>query len=214
MDRRSTAAATIALLLCASAARAADQGSLADKGWYIGAGAGRFHFHGFDDSCSTSSNTCSVSFTESGNTEKVLVGYQFVRYVAIELDHVWLGKITRTETDNSSGAVRRSATSKTRGYTFDVVGTLPIGSRLGFQGRFGTSYWHSQTSETGPGFANSDVDYGFGYQFGVGVKYDLHKNWVLRAEIRKFTVASGDLVTATMWPPLYLASASVVFRFR
>jgi len=192
IDKCFIAAAAAAVLSGGSVVHAADGNWAADKGWYIGAGAGRASIRGGD--CTTFADdvfACSTRYTKT-TSGKLFVGYQFMRFVAIEVSHLWLGEFVETVNGTKSGnPVNRSDTFKPRAFAVEAVGTLPIGKGFAFQGRLGGSAWRTAYSTVGAtGYDANSVNYDLVYQFGAGVKYDFHRNVAARVEIQSFRIQS------------------------
>jgi len=200
--------AVAAIAISADVAYAADRPWWADRGLYIGAGAGR---SGLDSDCEDvvdRAQTCEAHYEKSTST-KLFIGYQAIRYVAVEASHAWLGTFTETATSSLGFTTKRE--SKPRAFTLQVVGILPVDSNWAAQGWIGLSALRIlRRKETSGGSYDSYTDYDFGYVIGAGVRYDFDRNVGVRAGIERHVCCS---TYAADWI-VYFRSVSVTYQFR
>jgi len=200
--------AVAAIAISADVAYAADRPWWADRGLYIGAGAGR---SGLDSDCEGvvyRAESCEAHYEKPTST-KLFLGYH-VRYVALEVSHAWLGTFTETATSQGFTTKRES---KPRAFTLQAVGILPVGNNWAAQGWIGLSAMRIPRREETPGAIprySSYTDYDFGYVIGAGVRYDFDRNVGVRAGIERHVCCS---TYAADWI-VYFRSVSVTYQFR
>src|SRR5260221_1059679 len=102
--------------------------SVANAQGYMGVGGGSTTAK--MDDCGISGFSCSSDGTSSGF--KVFAGYQFSPKVSGELSYVDLGKAAQAASGSIGGTtVNADATFKTSGIAVDLVGTVPVGDKVG-----------------------------------------------------------------------------------
>lgn len=127
----------------------------ADQGFYIGANAGQ-----------SSTDTLNLS-TKTGTSFSVIGGYQFMKYVAAEIQ--W--------NDFGSPTLSTGTSAKIDGYSAKAVGIYPFNDQWSIFGKLG--YAHTKMGGT-VGSSKNDITYGIGGQYnitrnwGVNVNYDLY----------------------------------------
>jgi len=176
------------------------------ENWYAGASVGQSKAD-IDITCDLD---ISCSKDEDDTGLKIFGGYQFNPSGAIEFGYVDLGKFKASGKDNILG--NASLDWEPSGFTFAVVGTLPIGQNFGLIGKVGIFFWdmdlHARSSVFGSG---SDSDSGTDLTYGLGVKYDFSETIGMRAEWERFQDV-GDSNT-TGQSDIDLFSVGVVFKF-
>lgn len=155
----------------------------ADQGWYAGASLGQ------------SSTDTFVLRTKTGNSFAVFGGYQFMKYIAAELQYTDFGGI---DFYNAAGV-------KITGWHAAAVPMYPFNDQWTVMGKLG----YANTKLGSPdNSSKSDLMY------GVGGQYNINMNWGIRANYDLFRTVSG--VTAV--PPQQkatttLLSVSGVYKF-
>jgi len=176
------------------------------ENWYAGASVGQSKAD-IDLTCDLD---ISCSKDEDDTGFKIFGGYEFNPNGAIEFGYVDLGKFKASGKDSFLG--NASLDWEPSGFTFAVVGTLPIGQNFGLTGKVGIFFWdmdlHARSSVFGSG---SDSDSGTDLTYGLGLKYDFSKTFGMRAEWERFQDV-GDSNT-TGQSDIDLFSVGVVFKF-
>jgi len=176
------------------------------ENWYAGASVGQSKAD-IDLTCDLD---ISCNKDEDDTGFKIFGGYQFNPNGAIEFGYVDLGKFKASGKDSSLGNV--SLDWEPSGFTFAVVGTLPIGQNFGLMGKVGIFFWdmdlHARASSLGSG---SDSDSGTDLTYGLGVKYDISKTFGVRAEWERFQDVGDSNTTGKS--DIDLFSVGVVFKF-
>jgi OOP family OmpA-OmpF porin len=141
----------------------------------------------------TSATATTIEQDKEDTAYKVFGGYQFNRYVGVELGFFDLGKYKFTAQTVPTGTLNGEV--KIRGFNLDVVGTWPMTDAFSLLGRVGAQ--SAKTSETfsTTGAAVSSAAQLHKHQVdvkaGVGVQYALTPSALLRAEIEHFRVSDG-----------------------
>jgi OOP family OmpA-OmpF porin len=190
-----------------------------DQDWYTGIGIGQSNApqaeNCRDPNLISTVGGCSNNHTSAG--AKLFGGYQFNQYGAAEVSYVNLGKFTLLANGNISGTpTTASGSYKARGYGVDAVATWPITPEFGVLGRIGVFRWTVDASASTSVSNNPSIDTrhkatGNSLDFGVGVKYGIHKNVDVRAELQRFQGIGTD---KTGKSDVDSISASLVYRFR
>jgi OOP family OmpA-OmpF porin len=199
-----------------------------DQSFYMGGGGGQSRAKNpatcsdlqaiFDPSFGAGSPfSCNSNDTSTG--WKLFAGYQITPNLAAEVGYVDLGnfKVSASGSVNLLQATA-SGSDKANGISLDAVGTLPINQEFGLIGRIGIFAWRldataivsAQGAPGGP-VSTEDKPTGTSLDFGAGVKYDLNKNFGVRAEYQRFQ-SIGNSNTGKSDVDLF--SASVLYRFR
>ena len=153
----------------------------ADEGFYVGADVGQ-----------ASTNTFDLS-KKTDTAFSVLGGYQFMKYLAAEIQYNDFGSIT-----GAGGG----PSVKISGYSGAAVGILPLNDQLSLLGKFGyaSTKLGSPTSTT-----KSDITYGIGGQFNIDPAWGVRLNY----DMYKVVSAAPESRTATT----SVVSAGVVYKF-
>lgn len=192
--------------------------AMAEEGWYAGVAFGSSNAE-IDDGvvAVTGATASSLARDERDPGYKVLVGYGFNRYVAVEGGYAHLGefRITRDVTAPTVGAV--NADIRVIGFVIDAIGMLPIGTSFAAFAKVGAFLSETRTFRSisgsatpAPGASSNAVKDEFNLKLGLGVQYEFAKNVTLRGEWeRYFGVGSpeaGEL-------DINLYSVGILFRF-
>lgn len=167
---------------------------------YIGGGVGQSKG---DDVCDGISNC-----DDTDTAWKLFLGYRFTQNFAIEAGYVDFGEFTgKVGTVVGPVNVKAEAT----GFTAHVVGILPLHDRFSLIARLGTIYADVDVKASAGGISASGDDQSFAFAGGVGAEVNFTDQLSLRAEYELFKDLGDDDDTGES--DVYLASASVVFRF-
>jgi opacity protein-like surface antigen len=182
----------------------------ADSGFYVGAMAGRSSYDisigsvpvgSIDLTPLTGGTITSITF-DTVSLDKndtgfgVTVGYQFMKYVAVEASYLDLGKAklsaTGTYTQVESGDIPFTASLevKSSGPAVAVVGILPFGSGWDVDARVGgyfdrTEYTIAASDPSGSA-SGSESKTNAHLMAGVGVGYSFGENWSVRVDYMYF----------------------------
>jgi OmpA-OmpF porin, OOP family len=132
---------------------------------------------------------------DTDNAYRVFMGYQFNRYVGLELGFFNLGRFNYRATTSPAGSVEGQ--TKIQGGGVDVVGTLPLNESWSLLGRIGGQYAKTRNvfSSTGTGstFVSdpSPSARQFNYKVGAGVQYAFSPNFLMRGEAEQYRTRDG-----------------------
>lgn len=170
-----------------------------DTGWYVGATVGQSQVQ---DLCDDFSGP-GVSCDDKDPAWRILGGYQFTRFLAVELGYHDLGKI---QASGPGGTASRKANA----WEILGVGSLPLGpvsiyGKLGAyrgetKGVANTVLLSGDVTET-----NTDVTY------GAGVRFDLTRNIGLRGEWQRYPSTGDDDTTGKA--DIDVLSLGLLWRF-
>jgi OmpA-OmpF porin, OOP family len=156
-----------------------------ETGFYAGLAIGQ---SGVEDFCGGTS-----SCEDTDTAFKIFGGYQFNRYLAAEIAYTDLGKVSSSGTVFGIGF---SDEFKTTAFEAVAVGSYPIGTS-GFApyGKIGIYYGETKFNLNISGFGSSSVkETTTDLTYGLGVRYDFHRNFAVRAEWQRYSsVGGGDI---------------------
>lgn len=144
-----------------------------DGGFYLGGALGQSKFK---DWCT--GETATIRFTgcdESDTSWKLLGGYRFNRYVAVEASYIDWGEVTASVNTGAQVAAKQHS------YGLAVVGTIPLGQRFELFGKAGFLQTEQETRRITPSPSTVDRDE-TELHYGLGAKYGFTENWALRGE--------------------------------
>lgn len=153
--------------------------------------------------------------SDSGFGARVLVGFQFNRFVAIEGGVSRFGvadfKVTEQSTDSKG---KKTSTTKHKGEfetlaaDLRLVGTLPINDKLFLKAQVGVVGWDNKMEQLiyqGSALATQKIDdRGTSLVSGLGIGYGISKSMALTLDYEKTEIA--EIKTDTL-------SVSLLFRF-
>ena len=155
--------------LLASAAFAISPAMADDAGFYVGAGVGEFglEIDGFDD---------------SDTAFKVFGGYQFIKYLGVELEYI-----------DGGTAEDFGLKVDVSGFNLSLMGILPVGERFDLFAKLGMIAWDADA----PGIGS---DSGEDLSWGIGAGYAFTDNLGARLEYQGFEIedADGDMISIGM----------------
>jgi OOP family OmpA-OmpF porin len=233
VEKQETMKQPLLALLSGAAALAAIP-AMAQVSWYAAASGGQARTDG--EYIASVENglgnvqTAHTSMDKDDAAWKVTGGLRLGRGVALEVTYVDLGKIS-TSTRGTGGNFMTpygvDINRKVQGVGVDVVGSLPVASRLDLLGKLGVYRMNVKTgislvddiSFTGsPAERSRNVD---GKEdivhVGLGLHYRLAPRWAIRAEYERFMDVGNRFVlgdpNGTGRADVDVASAGVVFSF-
>lgn len=156
-----------------------------DSGWYAGASAGWSTARDYCPNAIPVGSSCD----DSGGAYSVFGGYQFIKYLGIELGYVDLGKVGA-----SAPALGISETIKARGFELSGVGTLPIGSRFELYAKAGLYVLDVDYACSGSGCTSisSLSETASDFTYGVGAIVSFSKNIGLRVQYQRYQDVGFD----------------------
>ena len=126
----------------------------------------------------------STSRDETDVGWKIYGGWKFYPGLAVELGYTQLGRFRFDGSVQPPATV--SQTYRVDGYTAELVATLPVASSFSILARIGGIFAQTspQASATGPLVAvtQDPVHRDFNWKTGLGVQYEIAREWALRAE--------------------------------
>ena len=161
---RKMLALAVAATSWASCAPAAEQ----DAGFYAGLALGQTRL---TDWCNSAPGVTISACEDSDTGWKLLGGYRFNRYLAIEATYVDWGKVSGTANGISVSAEQTS-------WGAGVVGSLPINAQFSIFGKAGFLKTEQEIRRPGATFTRDDDE----FNYGLGVKYAFAPRWAARAE--------------------------------
>jgi OmpA-OmpF porin, OOP family len=216
MNSSRTIAAAFALALAAAAPAAAQE-----LGFYVGGSFGRSSVE--IDSAELSSVLTEIGIAhgpigtdETDTGWKLYFGYRFHRHIAVEGGYADLGKFSAsTRITTFRGVPVPPQTLSFEIETSEVfhasaLGILPIGDRFSLFGKLGFYSDKTKLTLTGGAGSESESDRDEGFLFGVGVTFDLSRNFAIRGEWERFKDAGSD---ETSEGDIDLLTLGVMFRF-
>ena len=158
--RKTLASLTIAWALSTPAAAQ-------EAGFYLGAALGQARL---TDWCNSAPGVTITACEDTDTGWKLLGGYRFSRYLAVEATYIDWGKVTGTANGISAAAEQTSM-------GVGVVGSLPINPQFSVFGSAGFLTTEQEISRPGASFKRDDTE----FHYGLGVKYAFTANWAARA---------------------------------
>jgi opacity protein-like surface antigen len=153
----------------------------ADNGFYLGGSVGQSGVH-YDDSFEGQS----LNYDADSTGFKLIAGWRFLDWLAVEGDYVDLG----SGNDKIGG---EKVETDVNGVTLSAVGFLPLGP-VDLFARVGVINWNADARIPSLDFKASDNGTDFAY--GVGAQFRLG-SLSLRAEYERFEVSDADTVDMT-----------------
>jgi OOP family OmpA-OmpF porin len=154
-----------------------------DSGWYGGAGAG---WSRYTDIC-PNAIPVGVSCDDSGSAYSIFGGYQFIKYLGVELGYVDLGKAGA-----ATPATGMSETVKGKGFELLGVATLPIGSQFEMYAKAGVYFMDVDYACSGCTSISSLSETATDLTYGLGAIVSFSKNFGLRAQYQRYQDVGFD----------------------
>ena len=144
-----------------------------DMGPYVGLGIGQ-----------SSTDKYNLS-TKTGTAVSIYAGYQFMKYVAAEVQYNDLGSITPTG----------GSSVKINGYSLAAVGTLPLNEQWALQAKLGYA-----ATKLGSPVSNTKND----VVYGIGGQYNINPMWGVRLAYDMYSVETPapftqKATTSVLW---------------
>jgi OOP family OmpA-OmpF porin len=165
-----------------------------DARFYVGGGVGQAEAEGFCDDFRTLAigigtvNSCD----EKDSAWKFFGGYQFNPNFALEASYFDYGSVS------ASGQLLGlpfSVSGDTSAFGIAAVGMLPLGNNFSLFGKLGLLRTEVDVSGSVLGSAGSDSEDETGLHFGVGVLFDLGRNFSIRAEWERNDEVEIDMMS-------------------
>ena len=186
------------LALALSAAGLATPALAQDSYTYFGLGVGQARAH-IDDTriaeklLGSGLITNAVGHDERHTAYKVFGGYQFNRWVGMELGYFHLGKFDFKADTTPPGSL--SGQFRVQGANLDVVGTLPFTENLSGLARVGAQYARTRTAISGTGAVNvanpQPSDREVNAKVGLGLQYAFNRHLMMRGEVERYQVSDA-----------------------
>ncbi len=178
----------IAVLLLSTAFSAS--AVAAEEGFYLGANLGQ-----------SSTDKLALS-TKTGTSFSLIGGYQFMKYVAAEIEWNDMGSPTLALTNPAGGG----SSAKIDGYSAKAVGIYPFNDMWSIFGKLG--YAHMKMGVVGT--SKNDITY------GIGGQYNFTTNWGVNLNYDMYSVdgpVAGGTVGMTQKATTSVASVGVQYKF-
>src|SRR5712671_900867 len=181
MSKSKTILATVGFAAAAAFAGAAlAQDKTQETGAYAGLSIGQAKGK---DSCSAFAGS-GISCDDKDTAWKIFGGYQFMRYLGAEVAYTDLGKM-------KGSAPGLSFETKANAWELVAVGSYPIGTS-GFAPYVKAGFYRGEaklSSNVGVSAKETNND----WTAGLGVRYDIVRNFAVRAEWQRYnSVGGGD----------------------
>lgn len=161
--------------------------AFADRGFYVGASAGRSDFGvGAGDLGLTTG-----SADDSDTAYKIFGGYNFNKNIGVELAYVDLGEVSFNGT---VGATPVNGKIDTQGFNISAVFTAPINDRFSIFGKVGAFAWDADFAASSAAVRATASGSSTDFSAGLGAAYNFNKNLSVRTEYEYF-----DDVDANLW---------------
>ncbi len=200
--------------LCAAPAQA--QYTPYDSYYYWGLGVGQARAR-IDDKriaetlAGSGLTTNAVAHDERHSAYKVFGGYQFNRYLGMELGYFHLGRFGFSAATTPPGTL--NGEFRVQGANLGVVGTMPFTENFSGLARIGVQYARTRTAISGTGAVTvadpQPSDREANVKIGLGLQYAFSPGFLMRAEVERFRVSDA----VGNHPQVAMYSVSAVFPF-
>jgi OOP family OmpA-OmpF porin len=169
-----------------------------DSYYYWGFGAGRAHAKLNEPGIATdllgaSAGSNIISRDDRDTSYKIFGGYQFDRYLGVELGYFKLGTFSFTTATNASSTL--TGVLRTEGANADLVGTFPISDSWALLGRAGVQFARTRGDFSSTGNLvvtnTSPSERNTSYKAGLGLQYQISPGVLLRGEAERYRVADA-----------------------
>jgi opacity protein-like surface antigen len=117
---------------------------------------------------------------DGGFAGKIYTGGKFNRMFGVEVAYVNLGQAKA-----NGGSVEAQLAN------LSLVGNIPIGEMFNVYGKVGGFYGFTDTDSTAPGAASGEEN-DFGWSYGLGVQFDINRNWAVTGDWDHYRVDFTD----------------------
>lgn len=174
-----------------------------DKGFYFGGSLGHASIETIDES-EINAGFAALGVTTTSEVDdndlgwKFYGGYDFNKYIGIELAYVDLGEAEVSATSSAPVVGTASVDAEADGFAFAVVARYPLNQQVDLFGKLGGFVWEveggASVSVGGSTLALTGEDDGNSVMFGLGAEYEFNDNIGIRAEWERFEqVANSDV---------------------
>ncbi len=180
----------------------------ADTGLYIAADIGVANTQ--VDPSNSQHATYITSSTENKFGYGFTGGYQFNKYIGVQLSYVDFGKASFNLTRGTTGE-QSVATIQNSSWVPAIVGFLPISEKFILSGKIGSAITHTKVDRVGaPSYSVSDDQTSFTY--GIGGLYAINENISLRVNADFYPKITKTNENATDTDG-YTVTAGVQYKF-
>ena len=119
----------------------------------------------------------------------VTAGYRIMRYVAVELTYLDLGKLEQSVPIFAVPPFQPSEIRqelRTTGPALSAIGTLPIGAGFSLYARAGVLFAQMQAKTSTAGFSDDTAFSSQNALWGAGAQYDWGDHWSVRFDFQRF----------------------------
>jgi OmpA-OmpF porin, OOP family len=176
------------------------QGMAADTGWYVGGSIGQSEIGACDGIGGPG-----VSCDDKDTSWRILGGYQVNKHFALELGYQQIGEANAS---GPGGSIKLEATVM----EFVAVGMLPVADRFSVYGKIGL--YRGETDASGNTFLTgpiSESESNTDLTFGVGLQFDVARNFGVRAEWQRYQDIGGGNIGEG---DVDVMSIGLIYRFR
>ena len=190
----------------------------AERGWYLGGGAGYASASFDDDSIrsevarqSPGSSGGTISKDEDSVLYKIFLGYSFTSFIALEANAFWLNDFAFNVGVSPAGQMTGDVDYW--GFSMDLLAFLPVGDHWRVYGRAGAIAAETRVRLSAVGMPLADTElreYEPGYKFGAGVAYEFDSGVAFRGEWERYVLddaMGGDTNVDTF-------TAAFLYRFK
>jgi OOP family OmpA-OmpF porin len=165
-----------------------------DARFYVGGSFGEAEANGFCDDIRTLVIGLGTvaSCDEKDSAWKFFGGYQFNRNFAIEASYFDYGSVS---TNGQLLGLPVNVSGDISAFGIAAVGILPLGNNFSLFGKLGLLRTEVDVTASVAGFPSSDSDDETGLHYGVGVLFDLGRNFSIRAEWERNDEVEVDMLS-------------------
>lgn len=193
---------------------------IADTGFYAGFGVSAVkadidRARAIDQWAAAGNSTANVGVRSNTVGFKVFGGYEFNRYVGLELSYADLGTF-KAHAQNTAANTRAESAHEVTAYALEAVGTLPVYRGFSVFGKAGAALTSAKdtmscSGVTLPGCGSTVSEDEYNYKLGLGAQYAFANGMALRLDVdRYFDVGDRD---TTSEATIDTAGLSLSFRF-
>jgi OmpA-OmpF porin, OOP family len=206
--------AAIACLAALTTLHAVSAQAQDDSYFYLGAGVGQARARIDDQRIAefvggAGLRTTNIDHDERHSAYKAFGGYQFNRYVGMEVGYFHMGRFSFNATTTPAGTL--NSEFRVQGANVGVVGTMPFTENFSGQARIGAQMARTRTSITGTGAVvvrdREPADRETNVKIGLGLQYAFSRSFMMRAEVERFRFSDA----VGNHPQVAMYSISAVF---
>lgn len=162
--------------------------------FYVGGSFGQAEAEGICDDIGTLATGIGTvsSCDEKDSAWKFFGGYQFNRNFALEASYFDYGSVSAS---GQTFGVPFSISGDATAFGVAAVGILPLGNQFSLFGKLGLLSTEVDVAATGVGGAFAESDSETGLHMGVGVMFDIGRNFSIRAEWERNDEAEIDMMS-------------------